>query len=131
MPNPQTKIEIRDDHEVCLVGKSSLALRVAPDCYPISLLYPQSKNAGIPLAGKTALVFWVKMINTNIHAWQGFMPLVTLYESPTKRCQLQPQGGWKNLAGRRRLELQDGPPARQRRVEAEGRGPRDVELDNH
>ena len=99
MPNPKTKIEIRDDQEVRLVGKSSLALRVAPDCYPISLLYPRSKKAGIPLAGKTELVFWVKMINTNIHAWQGFMPLVTLYESPTKRCQLQPQGGWKIWRG--------------------------------
>ena len=93
IPNPQTKIEIRDDHEVCLVGKSSLALRVAPAGNPISLLYPQSKNAGIPLAGKTALVFWVKWINTNIHAWKGLLPTVTLYESPTKFCELQPHVG--------------------------------------
>ena len=99
VPNPQTKMEIRDDQEVRLVGKSSLALRAAPSGNPISLLYPKAKNAGIPLAGKTELVFWVKMINTNIHAWKGLMPTVTFYESPTKFCELRPCDGWDNWRG--------------------------------
>jgi parallel beta-helix repeat protein len=95
IPNPQTKMEIRDDYEVRLVGKSSLALRVAPSGNDIVLLYPKAKNAGIPLAGKTELVFWVKWINTNVHAWMGLLPTVTLYESPTKFCELRLYGDWK------------------------------------
>ncbi len=90
IPNPKTKMEIRDDHAIRLVGNSSVALRVAPSGNPISLLYPKAKNAGISLAGKTALVFWFKWINTNMHAWKGPVPTVTLYESPTKFCVFQP-----------------------------------------
>ena len=97
--NPQTKLEFVDDHNVVLMGKSSLGLRVAPSGNPISMLYPRSKNAGIPLAGKTELVFWVKMINTNIHAWKGLMPTVTLYETPTKFCELRPYDNPHNWQG--------------------------------
>ena len=82
--NPTTKLTFSDDPQICLVGKSSLALQVQPSGNPISLLYPKTKDAGIPLAGKTELVFWVKMLNLNVHAWKGLMPTVTLYESPTK-----------------------------------------------
>ena len=99
IPNPQTRIEFNDDHEVRLVGNSSLALRVQPSGNPISILYPRAKNAGIRLAGKTELVFWVKMINTNIHAWKGLMPTLTLYESPAKFCELRPYDDQKNWQG--------------------------------
>ena len=98
--NPQTKVEISDDREVRLVGNSSLALRVAPASEnAIRLLYPRTKNAGIPLAGKTSLVFWVKMLNNNIHAWKGLMPTVVIYESPTKFCLLRPNDDPKNWQG--------------------------------
>ena len=89
--NPKTKIEISDDHEVHLVGNSSLALHVVPASEnAVRLLYPRAKNAGISLKGKTSLVYWVKCLNNNMHAWKGLMPTVTIYESPTKFCQLRP-----------------------------------------
>ncbi|MGA2618234.1 MAG: right-handed parallel beta-helix repeat-containing protein [Thermoguttaceae bacterium] len=97
--NPQTKLEFSDDRQVRLVGNSSLALRVEPSGNPISILYPRAKNAGIPLAGKTQLVFWAKMLNTNIHAWKGLMPTLTLYESPTRFCELRPYDDQKNWQG--------------------------------
>jgi hypothetical protein len=97
--SPRMRLDFRDDREVRLVGNSSLALRVEPSGNPIRILYPREKNAGIPLAGKTALVFWVKMTNTNIHAWKGLMPTVTLYESPTRFCELRPYDDPKNWQG--------------------------------
>ncbi len=99
VPNPQTKLTFSDDRAVRLVGDASLALRVEPSGNPISILYPRAENAAIPLAGKTELVFWVKMINTNIHAWKGLMPTVTLYESPDKFCELRPYDDRKNWQG--------------------------------
>jgi hypothetical protein len=99
IPNPQTKLEFSDDHKVRLVGNSSLALRVEPSGNPISILYPRAKNAGISLASKTELAFWAKMMNTNIHAWKGLMPTVTLYESPTRFCELRPYDDQKNWQG--------------------------------
>ena len=130
-PNPQTKLDFSDDREVRLVGKSSLALDVRSPGQSHQPPLSRTKNAGIPLAGKTELVFWVKMINTNVHAWKGLMPTVTLYESPTKFCELRPYDDCEELAGRHRLDLQVGAAARQRGVEAQGRGPRDAELDDH
>jgi parallel beta-helix repeat protein len=98
--NPQTKVQLSDDRAVRLVGNMSLALRVAPASEnAIRLLYPRAKNAGIPLAGKTSLVFWVKMLNNNIHAWKGFMPTVVIYESPTKFCLLRPNDDPQNWQG--------------------------------
>ena len=100
IPNPLTKMVISDDKEIRLVGHSSLSLRMAPTSNNnLSLLYPSTKNAGIPLAGKTSLTFWVKMVNTNIHAWKGFIPTVTLYESPTKFCEIRPYDDAKNYQG--------------------------------
>ncbi len=99
VPNPQTRLEFTDDREVRLVGHSSLALRVAPSGNPIRILYPRSKDAGISLAGMTELVFWVKMINTNIHAWKGLMPTVTIYESPDRSCEIRPYDHAKNWQG--------------------------------
>ena len=99
VPNPQTKLTFSDDRAVRLVGDASLALRVEPSGNPLSILYPRAKNAAIPLTGKTELVFWVKMINMNIHAWKGLMPTVTLYESPDKFCELRPYDDRKNWQG--------------------------------
>jgi len=99
VPNTQTKLQLNDDHAVRLVGTSSLALRVEPSGNPIRILYPRARNARIPLAGKTELVFWAKMINSNIHAWKGLMPTVTVYESPTKFCELRPYDDPKNWQG--------------------------------
>ena len=97
--NPTTKLTFSDAPDIRLVGKTSLFLQVQPSGNPISLLYPKTKDAGIPLAGKTELVFWVKMLNLNVHAWKGLMPTVTLYESPTKFCELRPYDDGKNWQG--------------------------------
>ena len=97
---PNTKIEISDDREVHLVGNASLGLRVAPASEAaVRLLYPRTKNLGIPLAGKTSLDFWVKMVNNNTHAWKGFMPTLVIYESPTKFCLLRPNDDPLNWQG--------------------------------
>ncbi len=98
--NPQVKIELSDDHQIFLVGKSSLALKVGPSTgRPLSLLYPRTKNLGIPLAGKSKLIFWFKWINTCIHAWKGMLPTVTLYESPNRFCTIRPDESWKIWRG--------------------------------
>ena len=93
---PQSKVEIANDREVYLAGKSSIAVHVSPSGNPISLQYPSSRKAGISLAGKTHLVFWSKLLNGNIHAWKGLMPTVTLYESETKFALLRPYDDPKN-----------------------------------
>jgi hypothetical protein len=96
VPKPQSKILIADDKEVFLAGKSSIGVRVLPSGNPISLQYPSSKQADIPLAGKTHLVFWSKQLNGNIHAWKGLMPTVTLYESEKKFALIRPYDDPKN-----------------------------------
>jgi parallel beta-helix repeat protein len=89
-PDAQSKVRITDDPREFLMGKSSVALDIRPTGNPLRLLYPKSKNASIPLAGKNYLVFWSKMLNPNIHAWKGLMPTITLYESETKHAMLRP-----------------------------------------
>ena len=37
----------------------------------VRVVYPKSRQAGIPLAGKTRLVFWSKHINSGIHCLAG------------------------------------------------------------
>ena len=44
-----------------------------------------------PLAGKAALVFWIKAQNQNIPGWQGPNPVVTLIGSDGKRLKLTPK----------------------------------------
>jgi parallel beta-helix repeat protein len=96
VPEPRSKVQISEDRKVFLAGKSSIAVRVAPSGNPISLWYPRSRKAGIPLPGKTHLVFWSKQHNGNIHAWKGLMPTVTLYESEEKFALLRPFDDPKN-----------------------------------
>jgi nitrous oxidase accessory protein NosD len=93
---PQSRVEIAEDLKEVLAGKSSVAVRVSPSGNPIRLMYPRSRKAGIPLAGKTHLVFWSKLLNGNIHAWKGLMPTVTLFESEEKFALLRPFDDPKN-----------------------------------
>jgi parallel beta-helix repeat protein len=97
---PTTKVEIGDDRQVRLVGNASLHVCVAPGSEnAVRLLYPRSKDAGITLTGKTSLVFWVKMLNNNIHAWKGLMPTVVIHESPSKFCLIRPNDDPENWEG--------------------------------
>jgi parallel beta-helix repeat protein len=96
VPDPQSQVRISDDREVRLAGKSSVAVHVQPSGNPIRLLYPKSKKAGISLAGKSHLVFWSKLLNGNIHAWKGLMPVVTIYESEQNFAMLRPLDDARN-----------------------------------
>ena len=60
MAKPLSKIEFSNDEE-CLAGKSSVLARYWPGGNNVRVIYPKSKQAGIPLAGKTRLVFWSKL----------------------------------------------------------------------
>jgi hypothetical protein len=90
--DPHSKVRFEDDREVRIAGKSSVLARIDPyGGMMASLLYPASRKAGVPLAGKTSLVFWVKAINEHVPAWQGLQPVVTLYESEANFAALTPK----------------------------------------
>jgi parallel beta-helix repeat protein len=93
---PTSKVRLVDDPNSRVAGKSALAVHVLPSGNPIRLIYPASKAAGIALAGKTHLAFWCKMHTGNIHAWKGFMPTVTVYESDTKFATIRPWDDARN-----------------------------------
>ena len=96
---PQTKVEISDDRRSAWWATSRWPSASRRPAKPPSACSIRAKNAGIPLAGKTSLDFWVKMLNNNVHAWKGFMPTVVIYESPTKFCQLRPNDDPLNWQG--------------------------------
>ena len=83
--DPQSAVKFSDDRAVKISGNASVFAMVQPySGGRVSLLYPKSKTAGLSLAGKKSLVFWLKTVNENVPAWQGPNPVVTLYESETK-----------------------------------------------
>jgi len=89
--DPQSSVTFEDDPQ-CIAGAT--AVRALVDPYSgtfVHLLYPQSKQADIPLAGKTQFVFWIKAINENVPAWQGAQPVVTLYESEERFALFTPK----------------------------------------
>jgi parallel beta-helix repeat protein len=89
--DPDSKAQFSDDRDVRISGKSSVHALVRPySGNLVSLLYPASRNARWSLQGKTHLVFWVKAVNENVPAWQGTIPLVTLYESEKRSMVLTP-----------------------------------------
>jgi parallel beta-helix repeat protein len=89
--DPQSRVRFSDDRAECLSGEASVAALVEPyGGGRVSLLYPAAKNAAIPLAEKTHLVFWIRAINENVPAWQSANPVVTLYESETRSVTLTP-----------------------------------------
>ena len=131
IPNPKTKMEIRDDHDdppggQFVVGTPRGAVAGIPSACSI-------RKRRTPASRWRARPSWSsgsRWINTNMHAWKGLMPTVTLYESPTKFCVLRPCDGRGSAraasTGTARRSL-----ARQRGVEAEGTGSRDAELGDH
>jgi parallel beta-helix repeat protein len=90
--DPQSKVRFSDDRRVCIAGRSSVLAHVEPySGMMVGLLYPASKKAGVALAGKKELVFWVKAIDENVPAWQGPQPVVTLYQSEKQFAVLAPK----------------------------------------
>jgi hypothetical protein len=105
--DPQSQVKFSDDREVRIAGTSSVLAHVEPyGGMLVSLLYPAAKKAGLPLAGKTRLVFWVKAIDENVPAWQGPQPVVTLYESDAKFALLTPKADL--MSGRPNNEDREG-----------------------
>lgn len=87
-----SKATARDDADVRLWGRTSAHVLVAPyGGGRASLLWPATKRAALPLAGKRRLTFWLKAINENVPAWQGPQPVVTLYQSDQRRVVLTPK----------------------------------------
>jgi parallel beta-helix repeat protein len=90
--DPDSKIRFTDDAEVRIAGRASLRAHVEPyGGQLVRLLYPSGKQAGVPLAGKAHLVFWIKAVNENVPAWQGEQPVIELCESATKSAVLVPK----------------------------------------
>ena len=89
--DPQSVVKFTDDGQIKISGDASLAALVQPySGGRVSLLYPKSKAMQQSLAGKTALVFWIKAINENVPAWQDLNPIVTLYQADGKFVKLTP-----------------------------------------
>lgn len=66
--------------------------RIAPgDGSRASLLWPATRDAHIPLAGRTQLAFWIRTRNPNIPAWQDGNPVVTLHQSAERWLRLVPE----------------------------------------
>lgn len=72
-------------------GDASIKVVVAPyHGSTVRLLYPQSFDAGLSLAGKSKLGFWFKAINPNLPGWQSNNPEITLYQSKEQSLRLTP-----------------------------------------
>ena len=62
----------------------------------VALLWPATRDAALPLAGRSRLFFWIRTRNPNIPAWQGVNPVLTLHESADRWLRLTPE---RNLLG--------------------------------
>ncbi len=88
--DPQSQVTYADDPQR-IAGSSSIQAHVDPyGGALVNLLYPRTKDAHIPLAGKTRLVFWIKALNENVPAWQGPQPIVALHESEDQYAVFTP-----------------------------------------
>ncbi len=87
--DPQSTVKFSDDRQTKISGRTALFAMVQPyGGERVSLLFPKSRRAGLSLAGKKHLVFWLKTINENVPSWQGPNPVVTLHESETRFARL-------------------------------------------
>ena len=90
--DPDSRVTFADDASTFILGRNSLRADIRPyGGSRVSLLYPVSKHAAIPITGSARLVFWIKTLNENVPAWQGLNPVVTLYESESRSVTLTPK----------------------------------------
>ncbi|HND50884.1 MAG TPA: hypothetical protein PLV92_00750, partial [Pirellulaceae bacterium] len=91
--DPRSSVTYSLDEQIRISGRQSLKAVVSPySGGRVNLLYPATKSAAVPLAGKKRLVFWLKAINENVPAWQDVNPVVTLHESDERALRLTPKG---------------------------------------
>jgi parallel beta-helix repeat protein len=83
--DPNSRVAFATDPEVKIVGHSSLRALVKPyGGERVSLRFPAANDLNLSLKDKKNLVFWIKVLNENIPAWQNANPVVTIYESPSR-----------------------------------------------
>jgi hypothetical protein len=90
--DPESRVTFSDDDVIRICGRRSLAAKIDPySGGRINLLYPASKDAGWSVREGSQLVFWIKVQNENVPAWQGPNPVVTLHESDSRFISLTPK----------------------------------------
>jgi parallel beta-helix repeat protein len=93
--DPDSKVVFRDDSRVRIAGHRSVSAAVRPyGGGRVTLTYPAAKDADWPLEGQSRLVFWLRVRNENIPAWQGPNPVVTLHGPDGKSLRLMPKTDW-------------------------------------
>lgn len=92
--NEQTsRADFVNDMTENLVGKSSLRVVIHPYAgFRAALTYPRNRNADWSLAGKSKLVFWMKVINEDVTGWQGG-PFFVLHGENNSKCHIEPRQG--------------------------------------
>lgn len=85
------KVAFAADRERRLVGDDAVRATIDPyDGMRVSLLWPASKKAGLSLAGRTRLVFWLAAIDADPTGWQDGNPIVTLWQDEAHRAVYRP-----------------------------------------
>ena len=85
-----SRVAFAMDPEIKIVGQSALRALVKPyGGERVSLRFPAANDLKLDLKGKITLVFWIKVLNENVPAWQNANPVVTLYESPSRIARLE------------------------------------------
>ncbi len=88
-----SRADFTNDVAEHLVGKSSLRVVIEPYAgFRAALTYPRHRNADWPLAGKSRLVFWMKVINEDVTGWQGG-PFFVLHGENDAKCHIEPRQG--------------------------------------
>ncbi len=87
--DPDSIVEFTPDHDVRLLGETSLRANVHP--YSGGRVTLRCALAQpVTLAGRSQLVFWLKTRNENVPAWQDVNPLITLTGADGQILQLTP-----------------------------------------
>jgi len=88
--NPRSRVTFAMDSETKIVGQSSLRALINPyGGERVNLRVPAGSGLNLALQGKSTLVFWIKVLNENVPAWQNTNPVVTLYESPSRFAKFE------------------------------------------
>lgn len=103
-PEQTSRAEFNDATDF-LVGKSALQVVVRPYAgFRAALTYPSNRQGSWSLAGKSKLVFWMKVINEDVTGWQGG-PFFVLHGDADEKCHIEPRPGLDLM---RQLEDNEG-----------------------
>jgi parallel beta-helix repeat protein len=95
------------DDSDALVGAACVHAHIEPyDGGRVALLFPASRALGLPLAGRSVLRVWLRVLDPGIPSWQGGNPVLTLHASASRWRRLTPTRDW--LGNPARIEGRDG-----------------------